>query len=623
MKNGIIGKRLLLLTSLLWLPAVALAGAWVDSYWPLNHGDHKVLTFSGGEMTLDVWNQYGNVYRISSEALGESEYELHEKTATGVYLLEVGVGDWMDITFNPRVMLFDDAMLEHGGSRTTSTTVSYSWLDLPSTITVKVTKAGTVTVPAGIFTDCRSVTVTMKTTVPGEGTFSETLATAVLAPRAGLIKSRVDESKWASLVSGTVGGVDVRKLAGVQTDTIEVQVSGSGKLSPDYTGKSLTIGKNYTLTATPAKGYIFSHWEGTVSGSTAKLTFTMAEDMVVRAVFVPNPFIPVKGSYSGLMTETDGTVQQRSAGLAAVTVTEKGSYSGSLTLAGKRYALSGSFDATGNATKSIKVSSTSALTVTLALNLATPDDRLTGTVTSDTWTALIDANRAGYDGKTMIATEAGKYTLIIPGTAEAAVQPGGDSYGTVTVDKAGKIKFAGVLADGTKVTQSATLSGSGEWPLYVSLSKGQGVLMSWLTFASTATEDLAGQGGWIKPATITKDYPAGFAIDIALSGCRYTVPPTGSNPLGLPEATALFERGNLAEPITKDLVLDANGKAVNLSTKEFTLKMVRSSGLISGKVMVPAWNKSIPFNGVVLQKQQAARGYFLGTDQSGSVWIGH
>jgi len=146
--------------------------------------------------------------------------------------------------------------------------------------------------------------------------------------------------------------------------------------------------------------------------------------------------------------------------------------------------------------------------------------------------------------------------------------------------------------------------------------------MSWLTFASTATEDLAGQGGWIKPATITKYYPAGFAIDIALSGCRYTVPPTGSNPLGLPEATALFERGNLAEPITKDLVLDANGKAVNLSTKEFTLKMVRSSGLISGKVMVPAWNKSIPFNGVVLQKQQAARGYFLGTDQSGSVWIG-
>ena len=91
------------------------------------------------------------------------------------------------------------------------------------------------------------------------------------------------------------------------------------------------------------------------------------------------------------------------------------------------------------------------------------------------------------------ASYAGNYTLVAPGFDDSTTLPAGDSFGSLKVDVAGRVKFAGTLADGTKVSQTASLSKGGYWPLYVPLYSGNGSLMSWLAFASTTNSDLSGR----------------------------------------------------------------------------------------------------------------------------------
>ena len=373
------------------------------------------------------------------------------------------------------------------------------------------------------------------------------------------------------------------------------------------------------MIAKPKRGYIFSGWSGTLSNNTPKLSFVPQEGMRLQANFVPNPFVPFKGTYNGLVTEEDG-VRQRSGGFLTLTLTGKGAYSGSLLLGGARSSLSGQFDSSGNSSATVKSGASADLTLGLQVNLTNPDDRITGVLDGGAWTARVDVVRAVFDGKTSVPSMLGKYTLVVPGTNTTTTLPGGDSFGTVTVDKAGKVRFAGSLADGTKVTQAAIVSKDGAWPLYLPLDKGQGLVQSWVTFSSTAAADLAGEGVWIKPATTKSPYyPAGFALNIQLTGCRYVEPAKGTNVLGFSAAQAVFSGGNLAQDITQPFTLDANDHVTDPQGKDFSLGFTRPSGLFKGKMAVPAGSKPISFQGVVLQKQGLASGYFLGTDQSGRV----
>jgi hypothetical protein len=46
-----------------------------------------------------------------------------------------------------------------------------------------------------------------------------------------------------------------------------------------------------------------------------------------------------------------------------------------------------------------------------------------------------------------------------------------------------------------------------------------------------------------------------------------------------------------------------------------------ASGLFKGTVVNPADGKSVSFNGVVLQKQNIAAGFFTGFNQTGRVYM--
>jgi len=186
-------------------------------------------------------------------------------------------------------------------------------------------------------------------------------------------------------------------------------------------------------------------------------------------------------------------------------------------------------------------------------------DQITGSVSDGTHTANLVGNRAAFDGRQNIAPQAGQYTMIIPGSSGSRSLPGGDSYATVTVDKAGKIKLAGSLADGTKLTQSAAVSKNGDWPFFVSLYGGKGAILAWLTFLTTPTNDVNGDLVWVKPSVATaKFYPAGFNFMTSALGFRYHAPAAGSTLFNFSNGALVLDGGDLSQAITNAIAIGAN-----------------------------------------------------------------
>ncbi|MGO9201588.1 MAG: Ig-like domain-containing protein [Limisphaerales bacterium] len=330
----------------------------------------------------------------------------------------------------------------------------------------------------------------------------------------------------------------------------------------------------------------------------------------------------VAGAYNGLFYDATNGVAPQSSGSFALTAAAKGSFSGNIQLAGTRYSLSGQFDATGRATKVITRHNLSSLTVDLQLDLSPGADRLTGTVSDGTWTAELTADRAVFDGRTSIAPQAGKYTLIIPGDYTSTTEVAGCSYGTLTVSKAGAVSCQLFLADGTKLTPSGSVSKYGQWPLYASLSGGEGSILSWVTFTNAPTDDLTGALVWTKPGVEnSRYYPNGFTLTTSVSGSQYIQPAKGANVLNLTDGYVALEGGDLAQNMSDQITLGANNRATDLSGNKLTLTFTTSTGLFTGRVTDPATGKPVSFNGVVLQRSNVGYGYFLGKDQSGQVLI--
>jgi hypothetical protein len=291
-------------------------------------------------------------------------------------------------------------------------------------------------------------------------------------------------------------------------------------------------------------------------------------------------------------------------------------------LGGQRVSFSGKFALDGLATNLVARTGTNGLTIYLALDLAGGTDQITGTITDDVWTASILAQRAGFDATAHPAPQAGRYTLIVPGDSEdAANQPGGDSFGTVTVDAAGNVKFSGVLADGTKVSQKAPLSKDGWWPLYVPLYSGRGSILSWVIFLDSSEASFTGVFAWLKkPQPAAKFYANGFTTLRELSGSSYR-PPTNAmdRVLSFAMGGVEFSAGNLTAPFENEVVLGENNKVSNSGTNKLTLSISLATGLFSGSVTPPGAAGSVSFKGALHQKQNFGSGFFLGGDQSGRV----
>jgi hypothetical protein len=299
-------------------------------------------------------------------------------------------------------------------------------------------------------------------------------------------------------------------------------------------------------------------------------------------------------------------------------------------LAGKRRPFSGQTDLEGNATNAVRRPGTNALQMELAFDLSGGTDRVTNRIVDPVagWTAVLMGDRAPVFAGTNTSPFKGKYTLIVPGSEDAAASPGGDGFGTVLVGANGKLTFHGMLADGTPATQSVPLSKNGCWPLYVALYGGKGSILSWAMLNTDPAPSASISGGlsWIKPALPTaRYYPEGFNVWPELAGSTYE-PPGTNRVLDLPDVAEVdFRGGNLSEQFTNLVTLGANNRITNLTSNQpLVFSIVLPDGRFNGRVTLTndGVRTILPFKGALLRHQNFGSGFFLGTNQSGRVHIG-
>jgi hypothetical protein len=479
-------------------------------------------------------------------------------------------------------------------------------------------------------------------TVTVKGTASDNLAVASVQYRlensAGTndYQDATGTNNWSGVISNLVAGTNIvrvraydtssnlsltvaRPFVYVLTSPLDLSTTGNGHVSPNYSNAALAIGTTYTLTATPGTGSLFSNWTGTISANPAKLTFTMQSNMVLRANFVTNPFTPVKGNYAGLFYDTNA-VAMTNAGYFTLALASGGTFSSKWQFANITYSLSGAFSLLGTYSNAIPRTGKSPLLVQLQLDLA-GGETITGTISDGIWVAQVAANRAHFS-TTSPAPQQGSYTIILPGSDDSSTRPGGSGVGTVKVSATGGIAFAGVLGDGTAVSRTAFISKDGEWPLFAPLYAGKGLLIGWIIFdTNQPNTDLSGVVNWIKLSQTAKYYPEGFdfsdGIEAVGSLYKFT---TGVPLVNWTDGQIILENGNLATAVTNGLSISPNNTISG--TNNLKLTFTTTSGLFQGSVLNPATGKLIAVKGALLQKQNLGYGYFLGTNQTGSVFLG-
>jgi hypothetical protein len=280
-------------------------------------------------------------------------------------------------------------------------------------------------------------------------------------------------------------------------------------------------------------------------------------------------------------------------------------------------------------------------TVRLTLDL-TGGDKITGTVShTNGWVANLLGDRVVWKVPDNPATNfVGLYTMIIPGHTNAAEAPGGDSYGLIRVKPNGAIGFSGAIADGPRVMvrpysrwpAPATVSKDGYWPFYATLYPSSqinpvtgnrmkifnGSILGWLCFTNGSLE---GTLHWSKGSWRNGFYDDGFTNRMEILASPYHPPALDNPALELTNGTVVMKDGNLTLAFTNNIIWDNANKVTvtppNLNGQSFVAKV--GNGFIWGMFNHPdLGNEKTLFKGALLQNQNVARGFFLGTNQSGS-----
>ncbi|MGD1018033.1 MAG: leucine-rich repeat protein [Verrucomicrobiia bacterium] len=206
------GETVLLtvIAGLLCLAApAAQAGTLLQQYFPLQSGDQKTFVATIDNSAVQEMQIFTNATFDGNDVFAGSAVDTYYGGSnvtvylnySGDQLLWYGASriasgnlEGGTLTFDPPMVFLDEQSLSKGGtykSTTTATTTrngsSSTW---PVSYSYTVTSAGTVTVPAGTFSNC--VELTVKATVKTKkGTKSLTVTDAVLAPNVGIVEEPI------------------------------------------------------------------------------------------------------------------------------------------------------------------------------------------------------------------------------------------------------------------------------------------------------------------------------------------------------------------------------------------------------------------------------------------------
>lgn len=396
-------------------------------------------------------------------------------------------------------------------------------------------------------------------------------------------------------------------------------------------------GAALTVTAIPADGSLFDGWTSNHAIGRAnrpRLDFDMQPNETLVAHFVINPFLPVQGTYNGLISGPTGTPGLD--GFFKASVAFNGAFSATIRLGKAVVPFMGKFSNTG-AFHKVVTSGSKTFDITLNLNvLTTGAQQITGTLVSGGVTSSIGSGRIVFDKRKNPAPQAGVYNVILPaapGNTDANY-PAGSGFGRVTLKKSGRARFVGKLGDGTVVASGAKISADGIWPFFCGLYGGKGSVAGAVSFDATpADTDLTGSIDWFKPAGMKFQtaFPSGFFGQTALVGSKYSavksvslvfMAPTAAGQIAIEgPATSKAPALSVFQP---GMLKTSNFFKITTPGSDATsCKFDPLTGLFSGSFTYSVGSKRVvvPFSGAVSPKGNVARGCFMRESASGSVTL--
>jgi hypothetical protein len=428
-----------------------------------------------------------------------------------------------------------------------------------------------------------------------------------------------------TVVSDSGSGANTIPVSGfVTTGTLELSINtvGGGTVTPNDNKKTFGLNKKITLKAVPKTGFIFDGWSGSIVTSSNPLVFNITNSMVLEATFVASPFgTAVAGVYDGLFSASNVVAAESSGMIKALTVTTKGTYSGTLILAGANHAISGTFNSSGAATSIIKLPAKQGGNLIVALNLAlaaTPPV-LTGTVSGTNGGVPFVSDILAFRASKVGTAE---YTMLFETSPDLLGDPSlppGYGYALIA-QKSGNLALSGALADGTAISQSVPVTEVDEVPIYDSLYTKTGLVTGWLTLTNNT---LTGTLDWIKKAAAKPTlYTAGFTNELIAHGAIWV---NQTPAITLPAATLDISGGSLATNLTYDVTVtskNAVAKATGASNNppnSLTGTINPKTGLLTITFGTGVGKTTITGKGAALQATTNAGGFFVTKTNSGTI----
>ncbi len=444
-------------------------------------------------------------------------------------------------------------------------------------------------------------------------------------------------------------------------------------------GATLYVNRGlYTLTAIAGHNQLFTNWASWVTGGstsyvgTTKITFNMQTNLNLRANFIHNPWMEAKGFYYGLVT--NGAVDFDISGGINFSVLTNQMFSGKVFVDGDAISLAGKFNTDGSQTVILSRAKLGKPNLVLSItNLfgtagSSGTNQIVGTLsdTNSGKVASILADQAVYIGLTNHESK-GTYTMVLPKANDASVAPGGYGYATVTIAGDAKVTAVGAFADSTILApQVGYVSKDGRWPMFNQIYATKkirylnftnslqfhtnapflGMYLGWVNLTNPSAGTLRWTKTVAEPTNVISGalgvysnyYPAGFSLDMPLTVKSYINNGVGIRLISVTNGIVSFTDGNLpSSPQTHQMRYGNDAKVVLLSGTNivkvstnaelgklalaFDPKLGKMTGsFTNGISLLPTGAaKAITAAGVVLQPDNIAYGYFLGTNQSGAV----
>jgi len=346
-------------------------------------------------------------------------------------------------------------------------------------------------------------------------------------------------------------------------------------------------------------------WDRGVSYMTAQSTYLDASptghyaDVGFR---VASTAVPIyAGNYAGLTTATNG--------IMFAGIQKNRAFTASLTVGDIRYIFSGKL------TPDLTYSHTyTAHSQTLAVNLSmTPDSIDASYVLNGTKSYSAFARRDPYFLEGYPTRDAGLYNfLLLSDTVVTTATNYG--FGKMTVTDQGRVALAGRLANGSSFSAGSMMTDR-DIPLYAIYGKGSDSLAGCM---SACGGGLRSRIEWLQPS--------GYA-SIDMIGSQYERPKPLIRVLDFLDVigNGYFTAWGPGFSYLDDAIftLGANNRISLLDTGPGspTINLNPANGSITGQVWDTAFNKYVPFSGVVLPKQNIAAGYLQPGPDSGGFLI--